>query len=443
MRVRIERVEPAHSVFQMAFASEVVSGGETQQALASQLGKLSLGLYRVSQLFLGFGVDESIECEPGSLEFALFEVRAENQEPRSQGELIEEYKRVLEERDRDFLRGIGRGANQYRVFVFVKDCLFTQRTRVGQLEVIPRRGLACNDELAVMDGFLQEIGHPALANVEKSLEAARHGQPVFVAHFPLVNADAFEQAGDLARSQVEALVTLLALQRGGAGAVFSVLVQDLKTMRSRHQLHVPNYGANLCGGWISGEDPRTLVQRLGALQSSEDLQLYVGLFREAQAETGPEFRLFRYWALLETIARRRGFEGLPQRDWSGIMRHSAKGKALMIRSGEAHVFELLRTCLGDEMGEGAFASGLRQGLLSQQVRIWYRRRNCLAHGGACQCRGSDVAEAQDDEFQACRAAREEVGGTPDDGYLRSLRAVVERVLAAEFWRVVGAGSADG
>jgi hypothetical protein len=203
-----------------------------------------------------------------------------------------------------------------------------------------------------------------------------------------------------------------------------------------YQINTPYYYGNLIGGPISGEIPQTIIARMQILRSSEVKVLYINLFQEALREANPEFQCFRLWNLLETIARNKNYVGRPKKDWHGNKIKNKEGKDRLIQDqAEELVFELLRETLAAHWGECAFGIGLKQGTLLAQIAIWYRRRNCVVHGGDCLCRNPisplmNEKKMRELKFNNCRRAREEEEGLVD-GYLRALRDVTEKVLAAE------------
>ncbi len=314
----------------------------------------------------------------------------------------------------------------------MKDILITSRIRLSRYELIPSDGLSCIDELQVMQGFLEKIGQPPLGNTEGNLERAKQGQPTVVVHFPKVMADSIEHAGMVVEEESDLLVALLSMQRRGAGEIFASLIFDVQQQKPFYRIHTPHYGGNLLGGWLSGEDPRTIVNRMESLRRTQTSVLYVNLFREALREHNPEFQYFRYWNILETIARNKEYVGELLRDWNGIVIKNRKGKERHIQdTAEELVFELLRERLSPKFGEMSFASGLSQGSISDQIGIWYRRRNCVVHGSQCLCRDPSLQLWNNPKYANCKRARDEISSQTDDGYLRSLKEVTEIIISLE------------
>lgn len=92
------------------------------------------------------------------------------------------------------------------------------------------------------------------------------------------------------------------------------------------------------------------------------------------------------------------------------------------------VFELARDLLSAHLAPSSFAGGggLTYPEIGDQLAIAYRRRNCIAHGGPCLCRGDSVS-ANLDQYRQCKDARQDEG-LAGDPYLRIIRSIAESVL---------------
>jgi hypothetical protein len=428
----IDSIQDQYTEFMMAAN---VCPRTTEDGLAIdciQMKDLQVGVYAVHGLELRNPDGTTFsKLSPADFGHLLFEVREPSAPQRTAEELRLAVDAILTRRKTEFLAGLGQGSRRYRVFVFFKDCLITTRMRLWRYDLIPLRGLSCLDELEVVQGFLQEIGQPPLEGTERLVEQARPGHPTAAVYFPHIRADSAAGARIVAEQETELLVALLSLQRGGAGSVMSSLVRDIDGGQLQYQHRVPVYRGNIIGGWLSGEMPRTIVARMDVLRRSPMGALYIRLYREAVREPYAEFQYFRLWSLLEMIARHKGFIGRPLRAWTGATVTNARGHNRTIQ-GEAEelVFELLRESMAGAFGDASLAKGLQQGLLSQQVPIWYRRRNCIVHGGECYCQDPSLPLAGKVKYANCRAARIETAGNAD-GYLSALREVAEIVLAKE------------
>jgi hypothetical protein len=393
---------------------------------------LTTGLYLAGPVAIRDAEGGELTTFHRAIPKALFELRDSGSEPSTASELLDRYRKLGQERDRQLNEGLGEGPEVYQALVFVRDCLITRRMFLGPYEILPLRGLGIGDEVESVESFLASEGLPPLPDLSSGLQQARLGQPVFVLHCRAARGTDVEGVGEGIEAEADLLASLLSVHRSGYGSVFASFLIHRATGQTYFRFASPSYRGNLLGGPISGEHPPTIRWHLNRLRDSDTLQLYVGLYREALREANEELQYFRYWSLLETVARGKGYVGHPKRDWSGNIVLNRKGKPMLIKEAEDLVVELLKDQA--QLADNSLAQGLAQGLLSQQVPIWYRRRNCIVHGGECLCRDPTVPIAADSKYANCWAARREVasGSTPPvDGYLNSLREVASLTLAKE------------
>jgi hypothetical protein len=361
----------------------------------------------------------------------LFEIRAASDEPRALSDLEAAYHEIVRQRQEQLEAGIGSGEVMATVLVFVKDLLTTVRLNLGAYEVMPLDPVSWTAEVQAVDRQLTALGARPFTWSDQALQQIRQAEPATLIQFPVVRANTLEACGDVALREAFLLVMLLAAHRGSFGDLFCTIIQDRRTGQLLAALHVPPYRGNLMGGFISGEEPEGLRRDLEALRDDSTLQLFVSLFGEARRERRPDFQYVRLWSLLESVAKSRGCAGRPRRDWSGQPQVSKKGQPLYVQDAREQVYELLRELLAPcGIGEQSYASGLSYGSLSEQIGIWYQRRNCTAHGDPeCVCRDpSKLATARAKHATCFRARSDDQLG--QDGYLQAFRSVAERVILA-------------
>lgn len=410
-----------------------------------QTSQLSAGLYTVLNIFLSSGEPEKVDglcLSRVNYGEVLFEVRTPDVPARTMEQLSEEYHKVLVQRDEEFLSGFGLRSDvenviQYQVFLFIKDCMITRHMRLGRYEIYPFSGLACNDELALMQDFLERVGASPLTNVGPVLDRALQGQPTVVVHFPIVFATSVPEAGSMVESEVQILCDVLSIFRGSYATIFGSVIIEKHSGALYFKLITPHYSGNLLGGAISGEDPATIIARVNRARNDTQSQLYVALYSEALREQRIEIAYFRYWNLLETIARSRNYIGLPLLNWNNAPIMNRRGQARTIQDdAEELVLELIRrTFLGAQLSEGSFSSELQQGLIQQQVAIWYRHRNCMVHTGGCFSDDAVHCDQSIAKYVNCKQAHDEIiqgrgiRGIFEDQYLRNLRETASLIIA--------------
>jgi hypothetical protein len=405
---------------------------------------LRSGLYQLSALIL-LPTPAADPREPGaqrtSLEDVLFEIADPGGAARTTEQLRVEYHRIVAAREADFLAGIGDKATGALVFeglLFVKNCGMQTRMRLGPLQLIPVGGLGGQDEITLISEFLVRNGQAPITNVEESIQRAKLGQPSFVAHFPRVFAGSVDHAGEIVKREGVLLCDVLALHRHSYGVVFGGVLHQRDTGAVHFWIDTPTYSGNLIGGALAGEFPRAIRDHLDKARANPRLALYLSLLREVLREERTEFAYFRFWNLLETIARSKSFRGRPRLEWSGTQKLSPKGTSLLIEDhAEQLVFELLRSTMASHVSPTGVGGHLKQGSFEELVPIWYRHRNCVVHGGGCFPSDPAFCLRTDPKYVKCREAHEEMvakNGSRDrlnDEYLAALREAAIWIVGAE------------
>ncbi len=423
--VALQSVGVAEDEFALSFSSPAENRPDMGWVVpCTGVNQLSAGLYRLGRLAV-MGETEQVLTLPN--EPVLLELREPDQPLHDEATIRARHRHILERREQEFRAGFGRGDLNFRALVFVRDVLITRRMRLGRYEILPAGDLSQEAELLAVTRFLQENGIGELTI--PSEQTGPPIRPVLVMHFPVVLGGSLEDARDQVVAEAERLVSLLALTRGASGDWFAVAVHDRRRLMT--WLREEGYGGNLLGGFVSGEEPPWLRERLAGLRSDPRALLYTRLYREALGESDPEQRCARMWSILEQLARDRGIVGAPMTNWQGSPVLNRHGQQRTATEAEDFVGELLRQVLMPrQVGEDTFAAGLTRGSLSEQVPIWYRRRNCVVHGGECLCRDPQRTDLAGRSKQAaCKAARDESG--PGDRYLGTLVEVTKTVVTAE------------
>ncbi len=361
----------------------------------------------------------------------LFEVRPSSDPSRSLDELEAAYGEVVRARQEQREAGIGTGPVAATVLVFVKDLLTTTQLNLITCDVVPIDPVSWTAELEAVDRYLGSRGAPRVQWTPQALELVQRAEPATLIQFPVVRASALEDCGAVATREASLLVALFAAHRGSLGDVFCTVVQDHQTGQLLTALHIPPYRGNLIGGFTSGEEPEGLRRDLHAIQADDTLQLFVQLLGEAIRERRPDFQYVRLWSLLETVAKARGCAGRPKHDWNGQVQLTKKGQPVFVQDAADQVYELLREMLEPRgIGEQTFAGGLTFGKLGDQIPIWYRRRNCAAHGDpGCVCRDPSRLGGAAAKYANCHQARsDDQHGV--DSYLMTFREVAKSVVFA-------------
>jgi len=397
------------------------------------------GLYRLTSVLLM--PSDAADPREGGSEFLaprdlLFEVIGTGGKARSSEELLARYREVEQQRQAEFFSGIGDktvGSLEFEALVFVKNCLLRTRMRIGPCQLIPFGGLGCQDEVALMNDFLARNGSPPIADPQEALGLGQFGEPCVVVHFPRVLAGSFKRAAQIVQDEVALLCDVLGLHRQSYGSPFGGLLVRRDTGERFRWIHTPLYRGNVAAGFLGGEVPRLIRADLDKARGDPRLALYLSLLREAIREERIEFVYFRFWNLLETIARSKAFDGKPRLDWTGTQMTDPQGKLVIKPQAEQLVFELLRSTLAPQsLSPRAFGTPFEE-----LVPIWYRHRNCVVHGGGCFPHDASFCLRTEDKYVRCKQAHDEVvekHGKRDrvnDTYLQALRQTALLIVEAE------------
>jgi hypothetical protein len=322
--------------------------------------------------------------------------------------------------------------------VFLKNCLLRSVLECGDFEIVPFDGLGCVDELSLMQAFLTRFQPGSLNETDGVIEQAKRGQPTVVMHFRRLAAPSAEACFNLADQQAELLSCLLAIQRHSYESVVGTIIQDLTTGASRWRIRVPNYTGNLFGGILAGESAETLSKRFATVQHNDSLQLYVKLFREAREEEDAEFAYYRFWTLIEMMARAKNLGGQPLLDWDG--------QPVMNRHGIPRTIEDAAEPLVGELVRRAYAARKASclmgiGHMKDLIPVWYRHRNCISHHGGCRPDDPNHCHRTKQQFVTCRDAHLRATaranlprGRHTDDVLRALEEAARLVIIVELQR---------
>ncbi len=317
----------------------------------------------------------------------------------------------------------------FTALVFVEGCLLTQPLQIRDLTLVPLSGPKLLDEVAIVQQTLGRYGIRPLNGMERVVEQARQGSPVFVVIRRGVNGASVEEAGAAVRSDVLLAVDLLAFTRGAAGSIFAEVILDEQTGHLYHKFSVPQYQSNLLGGVVSGEDPRWLTHLFSRADGLALARFHLKLFRQATAEQEVAMRYFRFWSFLEVMAQGLGVT-TDLRNWEG--QQVDVYEELKSGTPAARVFELLRRSF-QEYGfrdEQCFNFGTSKVKISQMVGVWYAYRNAVVHEGSFDPTNPQRKGAALDAYNEV-IQRHGKWDRGTDEYLRALRDAAEVVMEWE------------
>lgn len=146
------------------------------------------------------------------------------------------------------------------------------------------------------------------------------------------------------------------------------------------------YTGNLLSGFLSGEDPHSLLQQWDGLTSDPRARLWISLYADVLSDERWEYRLFRRFNLLEGIASHIVPKNQPVFDDNAYELLQANGKPYTTGQARGKVLELLRH-VASVMHEAQTNYTARRdsgppATLWDDVGVWVTIRNAVAHRGS-------------------------------------------------------------
>lgn len=445
-QIQIAQINHDYTNFIMSFCGDLIRDKSNYVLKCKPVSQLKEGFYIVSALdIFDYDLDNMNQINIMNLtiiEPILFIIDNESSEISYQN-LIEKYITINKERDNDFLSGIGDSSNSkernvYLGIVFIKNCLLTTRMRIGQYELIPYERMGFDSELQVVNSFFSDYGLEVEFD-EKSISEKYSGtHPVAVVHFPVVYASSEIEALKIIFDESSKLNNILSVMRMSNGNILGMVVINKKTGEKNIELGVNNYHGNILGGFLSGENPSILKKRIEIVRNNTQKQLMLSLYNEALNEMKPDFQYFRFWNLLELIARSKDYIGISMTEWDGTPIKNKKGHVRKIQDDACDlVYELIKSCFKSiGKNESEFADKVNNKTIKEQMEIWYRHRNCVVHSGGCQPWNSRICKRDIVKYITCHDAMKNqyfsrIDDNNFDWYLWSLKFTALDVINYE------------
>ncbi len=431
IRLTISKINADDTIWACGGSADFNPDGE----VTFSTNPLETGFYRIDKIQVFNEIQNSENDQLNSIipnPIALFEIRNPDEKEHSQTELQTKFIDIEKKRKDEFLSGFGDshsspGIHEYRGFVFIKNCLITQKIRIGNYEIFGIGELPFTDEQSIVDIFINNFYFPPF----KLNWNPMPGEPVIVVHFPRIFARSSEEASELIRHESNILSNLLSLQRQSYGTIICILMHDIENERVDAKLHAPNYRGNLVGGLISGEYPPEIRKRLKKVRDNPRLQLYLSLYTDTLRAEDNNFKYFRFWNLLETIARSKNYIGRSLYDIQGNPILNKKGKPRIVPD---HAVELVTELLKDVYkSQGMKDSFIDAVIRRDELNIWYRHRNCIVHYGGCFPDNPNNCKRDDPVSIKCKQAQDlyKKQGGAFDSILQNLKTTVELIIKTE------------
>ncbi|WP_194384813.1 hypothetical protein [Microbacterium luteum] len=282
----------------------------------------------------------------------------------------------------------------HRVVTLLAGVLTTQHTIYPGLITVPLDARPVDREhVELLNHFLESLKLPVAVDIGKWASSKASRYPTTAVLIPQIWAPDFENAHQLATEMIERLQLVLSLNRlAKANPVALILEQRQPNNSSRSRVYPldTHYGGNLIGGAVAGESPDHLASEFVGLGNDPLARLGASLFAEALAERNEDFKFFKHWSVLETLAERLGDGGtvslMSGAPWPekvgpqdpGPRVYSMAAKVLAARnipeSGfggpSSDLYELIQV-LKARRNATAHYGGFDAGSSTQQRRAWY------------------------------------------------------------------------
>lgn len=343
-------------------------------------------------------------------------------------------RQVRANREALYHQPIGTGSGRYRAIVLAEGIRLTTDLRVPGLEIRrlmdSTRGV---DVAEILNAVLAQLAFGVRVTPESWAKEHEGRRPTIVVVAEDVRADIASDAARTVASAADDVLGLLALQRDAAPTILAGMVESVGVDPPRVSgwSGVPHYGGNLLGGFISGESQSDLVGLYQGLQGDDVLRLWLALHRDALAEERWDFRFFRHFNLLETMARRVLGEGAPVVGFDGIPIIGGDGKPVTTSTAAGKVFALLK--LWSERSQSAEMNLATPGAASlwEEVQVWVGIRNAVAHDGAYRAdSGERIPSAKRVGRALDRLQAADPVGEPAGHYLRMIQDGTKLIVAA-------------
>lgn len=282
-----------------------------------------------------------------------------------------------------------KNANPYSVFALIKGLKTGVQYRFNKFEILPLSiGLNKTDELAATNFFLKNYTSTNLLfeYTEEIAKASQQEQPITVAHFPRIESESQELAYSYVENKITHLLEVLSLTRGASGEIFDFIVINLNSLNGTRFSKRNSYIGNLLTGNLSGENPETVEKYIQAIENDEFKRFLTSLHKETLAEANLNFKILRYWSILEILAESKNYHTerykTPLSDFDGnpLQQIDENGEVIVDEDGEpkivkeknaiSNVYNLLR--------DNSFGSPYSN---LGKIKTWIALRNAVAHFG--------------------------------------------------------------
>ncbi len=328
----------------------------------------------------------------------------------------------------------------YIGYTFCNNVYLGKSINIGECLIIPSKRMGNTHIRDYMYNFIE----PTYGKCDyKSKEAPPsfddpYKTPMIIIIYPRIISDSPNDAANLLHNKAISILQVLSLINDSYGSILGELIikeKNNKYYTASERVYYNPYAGNLFVGNESSEKVLKILKEAGC---NTIKKFYLNLFIECSKERRSQYSYFRYWNLLETIARNKNYIGKQKKDEEHQNLTNCKGKPILIKNQALDlVFELIRDTYEKINIIIEPGSNLKVSSFFDLLKIFYQRRNCIAHRGNCQFNNPTICDTTDNKKSLCRKALFEMKNKSNDPnnftdeYLFELKNIVTTIIRYE------------
>lgn len=297
---------------------------------------------------------------------------------------------------------------RFSVIIAVDNWLSGTAQRIPGMQIRPVNGSTLGTDLIEMlNSVSAQLGFRSGVNPRVALQNIQQTRPAVVLYAPQVLADSAKGASDVSRRTAATLLDLVSLRRGASPRALAGIIGREVSPGVRDMVGFwvegSGYTGNLVTGYLSGEDPISLLSQWRGISSDGRTRLWLSLYSDALSDERWDYRVFRCFNLLEGIAG----EILPAhqqvRDEAGNLLLQVNGNPYTTDQARGKVFELIKhVAQRGNMALSNFATSNSAvpRTLWDETEVWVTIRNGVAHRGSWEFPAGVTISNRDQNIQA-------------------------------------------
>ncbi|CAM3745998.1 hypothetical protein [Pseudoalteromonas maricaloris] len=272
------------------------------------------GLYQVRNLrFVHENGEKPVHIKSDGEDLLYFWVAPKQSYKLGKEQIIEKIKEVKVKQKQYAERSIyskrcdeASHSSKFRVLIFGVGCLLHSLQQMKGYRIIPLgRGFSYGHMLEAVNLYAkQNLGTelPFESDIESRFSQST---PVFVIDFWDIWAPNTDDCISTAVGIAEDIFTVLAFGRGQRPSYFAYVVLNKETGSGVQSFNFPGYKGNLAPSFNPLEGAELIEKIFPLIQKDPWVDLIMRLYADALNEPNLSYRFFKYWSLLELIAKKR------------------------------------------------------------------------------------------------------------------------------------------